>query len=329
MKKVKILSIDGGGIRGIIPAMILAKLEELTSKPIYRMFDLIAGTSTGSIMALALAMPSADNKDMPAHTAGQLVNFYADKGNRIFSTNIFHKIATLDGITDERYKSSGVESVLKDFFGESMLAEALTPVLVPAYEIGLRTPFFFKSCHAKKPEKANYNFPMWQVARASSAAPTYFEPFKLKLNQEEGADYYTFIDGGVYANNPSMCAFAEAKVMFGSQADIMLVSIGTGELSRAIPYEEARDWGLINWAKPMLGIVFDGVSNTVDYQLRQLLTDSRYYRIQSSLTELGKGMDDASEENIHQLKLLGQKTIEEWQRNGKLEKLCQQLLCET
>lgn len=325
MKKVKILSIDGGGIRGIIPAMILAKLEEMTSKPTCRMFDLIAGTSTGSIMALALTIPSGDNRNIPAYTAGQLVNFYADKGSKIFSTDIFHKIATLDGITDERYKSSGIESVLKDFFGETMLAEALSPVLVPAYEIGLRTPFFFKSRHAKKTGKEDYNFPMWQVARAGSAAPTYFEPFKLKLGREEGADYYTLIDGGVYANNPSMCAFAEAKVMFGNQADILLISLGTGELSRAIPYEEAKDWGLINWAKPMLGIVFDGVSNTVDYQLRQLLTDDRYYRIQSSLAELGKGMDDASGENIHQLKLLGQKTIEECQKNGKLEKLCEQL----
>ncbi len=325
MKKVKILSIDGGGVRGIIPAMILAKIEEMTSKPICRMFDLIAGTSTGSIIALALAMPSKENKEMPAYTAVQLINLYAEKGDKIFSTNIFHKIATLDGITDEKYKSSGIESVLKDFFGSTMLSEALTPVLVPAYEIGLRTPFFFKSRHAKNPERDNYDFPMWQVVRASSAAPTYFEPFKLKLSQEEGADYYTFIDGGVYANNPSMCAFAEAKVMFGNQEDILMMSLGTGELSRAIPYEEAKDWGLINWAKPMLGIVFDGVSNTVDYQLRQLLTDTRYYRIQSSLAELGKGIDDASDENIHQLKLLGQKTIEEWLRNGKLEKLCKQL----
>lgn len=326
MGKRKILSIDGGGIRGIIPAMILAKLEEMTSKPVHQMFDLVAGTSTGSIIALALNMPSSENKDLPAYTAGQLVNLYTEKGAKIFSTNIFHKIATLDGITDERYKSSGIESVLKDLLGETMLSAALTPVLVPAYEIGLRTPFFFKSRHAKNPDKENYDFRMWQVARASSAAPTYFEPYKINMDKHEGADYFTFIDGGVYANNPSMCAFAEAKVMFGNEDDILMVSLGTGELSRGIPYEEAKDWGLINWAKPMLGIVFDGVSNTVDYQLRQLLSDNRYYRIQSSLAELGRGMDDASDENIHQLKLLGHKTIEEWLRNGKLDKLCNQLV---
>mgnify|MGYP000901326669 CR=1 FL=1 len=325
MGKRRILSIDGGGIRGIIPAMILAKIEEMTSKPVHKLFDLIAGTSTGSIIALALNMPSSENKDLAAYTAGQLVNLYTEKGSKIFSTNIFHKIATLDGITDERYKSSGIESVLKEAFGETMLSEALTPVLIPAYEIGLRTPFFFKSRHAKNPDKKNYDFKMWQVARASSAAPTYFEPFKIDLEGAE-ADYYAFIDGGVYANNPAMCAFAEAKVMFGNDDDILMVSLGTGELSRGIPYEEARDWGLINWAKPMLGIVFDGVSNTVDYQLRQLLSDNRYYRIQSSLAELGRGMDDASDENIHQLKLLGHKTIEEWLRNGKLDKLCSQLV---
>lgn len=326
MGKIKVLSIDGGGIRGILPAMILAKVEEMTGKPVCQMFDLIAGTSTGAIIALALTMPSRDNKNLPEYSASQLVNLYTEKGNKIFSTNILHKIATLDGIADEKYKSSGIESVLKQYFGTAMLSDALTPLLVPAYEIGLRTPFFFKSRHAKNPEKENYDYLMWQVARATSAAPTYFEPFKLETKQEHGADYFSFIDGGVYANNPAMCAFAEARVMFGSDDDILMMSLGTGELSRGIPYEEAKDWGLINWAKPMLGIVFDGVSDTVDYQLRQLLADNRYYRIQASLAELGKGIDDASDENIHQLKLLGQKTIEEWQRGGKLEKLCSLLV---
>ena len=326
MGKIKVLSIDGGGIRGILPAMLLAKLEQMTSRPVCQLFDLISGTSTGAILALALTIPSKENKTLPAYTASDLIKLYTDKGDKIFSTNIFHKLASLNGVSDEKYKSSGVESVLKELFGKTMLSEAISPVLIPAYEIGLRTPFFFKSRHAQNPEKANYDFPMWQVARASSAAPTYFEPFKLEINSDKGADYFAFIDGGVYANNPSMCAFAEAKVMFANNEDIVMMSLGTGELCRGIPYEEAKDWGLINWAKPMLGIVFDGVSDTVDYQIRQLLTESRYYRIQPSLAELGGGIDDASDENIHQLKLLGQKTIEEWERNGELEKLCRQLV---
>lgn len=327
MGKVKILSIDGGGIRGIIPAMVLAKIEEMTSKPICKLFDFIAGTSTGGILSLTLTKPSKDNKDIPAYSANDIIDLYTDNGKKIFSTNIFHKIASLDGITDEKYSSAGIELVLKEYLGTSRLSEALIHVLIPTYELGLRTPFFFKSWHAKNPNKKNYDFDMWQVARATSAAPTYFEPFRLEINEKGGADYYSFIDGGVYANNPAMCAFAEAKVLFENADDILMVSLGTGELTKSIPYNEAKDWGPAEWAKPILSIMFDGVSDTVDYQLRKLLPSKNYYRIQASLAQLGKDeMDDASDENIHQLKLVGQSLIEEWQKNGTLKRLCCKLV---
>lgn len=327
MKKVKILSIDGGGIRGLIPAMILAKIEEMTSKPICQLFDLIAGTSTGGILSLALTMPSKDNKNLPAYSANELINLYANEGEKIFSSNIFHKIASMDGLSDEKYLSSGIETVLKEYFGKAKLSEALTPVLIPSYEIGLRTPFFFKSWHAKNPLKENHDFYMWQVARATSAAPTYFEPYKLEIGDKGGADYYALVDGGVYANNPAMCAFAEAKVIFENSTDILMTSLGVGELTRCIPYNEAKNWGLVKWVKPILGIVFDGVSDTVDYQLQQMLPINRYYRMQASLAQLGKDdIDDASKENIHELKLLGLSIIEEWQRDGKLERLCNLLI---
>jgi len=303
--------------------MILAKIEEMTSKPISQLFDIISGTSTGGILALALTIPDKDNKRLPAYCANDLIGLYEDKGNKIFSRNIFHRITSINGVIDEKYPSSGIESVLKKCFGTVKLSEALTNVLIPCYEIGLRTPFFFKSWHAKNPRKENYDFCMWKVARATSAAPTYFEPFKLEIGDKDRADYYTLIDGGVYANNPAMCAFAEAKVMFENTTDIFMVSLGTGERTHSISYNDAKDWGLVNWAKPILGIVFDGISDTVDYQLRQLLHSDRYYRIQASLAQLGKdNMDDASAENIHELKLLGQSIIEEWQRNGKLARLC-------
>ncbi|HEX2926932.1 MAG TPA: CBASS cGAMP-activated phospholipase [Ruminiclostridium sp.] len=323
MKTIKILSIDGGGIRGLIPAMILAKIEEITSKPVSQLFDLIAGTSTGGILALALAMPSKDNKEKPAYTAHDLIKLYADNGKKIFSSNIFHKIISMDGIAEEKYPSSGIESVLKEYFGKTMLSESLTNLIIPSYELGLRVPYFFKSIHAKDTSRINHDFYMWQVARSTSAAPTYFEPYKLDIGDKGGADYYALIDGGVFANNPAMCAYAEAKVMFGNTPDILMFSLGTGEHTCSIPYDKAKDWGLMDWAKPILGTVFGGVSDTVDYQLSQVLPENMYYRIQASLAQLGSdAMDDASEENIHELKLLGLGLIEEWERNGKLEKLC-------
>lgn len=325
MKPIKVLSIDGGGIRGLIPATVLAKIEEMTGKPVCRLFDLIAGTSTGGILALALTMPAKDNRKLPAYSAEDLISLYTENGEKIFSSNIFHGIVTVNGLFGEKYPSSGIDTVLKNCFGTAMLSEALAPVLISAYEIGLAKPFFFKSRHAKNPLKENYDFLMWQVARSTSAAPTYFEPARITVNGSGAAGDYTFVDGGVYANNPSMCAFAEAKVMFGNAADIMLLSLGTGESARTISFKDAKDWGLVQWAKPILDIVFDGVSDTVDYQINQLLNNNRYYRMQTNLAQTGKGMDDAGKENINELKHLGQSIIEEWQKNGKLEKLCRQL----
>ncbi|PYG89811.1 patatin-like phospholipase [Ruminiclostridium sufflavum DSM 19573] len=327
MGKVKILSIDGGGIRGIIPAMVLAKIEQITSKPICKLFDFISGTSTGGILALSLTKPSAQKKDMPEYSANDIVNMYIQNGKKIFSSNILHKITSLNGLLDEKYCSAGIETVLREYLGSSKLSDCLTHVLIPSYELGLRKPFFFKSWNAKNPDKRNYDFFMWQVARATSAAPTYFEPFKLKTDIRDKVNYYSLIDGGVFANNPAMCAFADAKVLFNDNDDIMMVSLGTGQLTKCIPYDKAKDWGLARWAKPILDTIFDGESDTVDYQLKHLLKKNDYYRIQASLAQLGKDeMDDADDENIHELKLLGQSLIEEWHASGKLDRLCSRLV---
>ena len=326
MSKEKILSIDGGGIRGIIPAMVLAKIEEMTSKPICKLFDFISGTSTGGIIALCLTKPSNNNQDIPAYRAQDIVNLYVENGKKIFSSNIIHRITSCNGLFDEKYSSHGIESLLKKYLGTSRLSDCLTHVLIPSYEIGLRRPFFFKSWHAQNKNDRKHDFYLWQVARATSAAPTYFEPFKLEKDNDN-SEYYSFIDGGVFANNPAMCAYAEAKVIYKDIDDIMIVSLGTGELTKSIPYDKAKDWGLAKWSKPILDTIFDGESDTVDYQLRHLVKGNNYYRIQASLEKLGKDeIDDASDKNIHELKLLGQSLIEDWQKNGYLERLCYKLV---
>lgn len=317
MKTIKVLSIDGGGIRGLIPALILEKIEELMGKPICKIFDVIAGTSTGGILALGLTKPSKADKLIPEFSARDLISLYTGEGEKIFSSSIFHNIHSLGGITEEKYTSQGIEEVLKRYFEECKISECLTDVIIPAYETELRQPFFFKSRHAKNSEKEGYDFYMWQVARATSAAPTYFEPFKLEVNGD--VDYYTLIDGGVFANNPAMCAYIEAKATFPDADEIIVVSIGTGELTKALSYSHIKDWGLINWAQPILDVVFDGVSDTVDYQLSQLLSNDKYFRFQASLAQFGKDrIDDASAENIHELKILTAQLIENVERNGYL-----------
>ncbi len=313
---VKVLSIDGGGIRGIIPAKVLAAIEKITRKPIARLFDLIAGTSTGGILALGLTKPDASGA--PQYPAEDLVGFYDKEGSRIFSRSLWHRVCALGDLHQEKYSCAGIDSVLKEYFGDARLKDAATDVLVPSYEIERRFAFFFKSSTARV--KPDYDFAMRDVARATSAAPTYFEPQKL---QNGTSDYYALIDGGVFANNPAACALVEARTTHPGAEQFLVVSLGTGAMTLPIPYVQAKNWGLARWAKPLLDVVFDGVSSTVDYQLTQLLPEHNYYRLQTTLNRYNQRMDNTSPRNITALKSLADKLIDD--RAEDIASLCDSL----
>ncbi len=314
----RILSIDGGGIRGILPARFLHELEVRTGKPVCKIFDLIAGTSTGGILALALSRPG--RKNSPKYSALDVMKLYENEGRNIFSKSPWKTAMSLGNIVDAKYDEKGIEGVLQKYFGNTRISESLTNVIVPSYELEQRTPFFFKSKKAR--DDSNYDFLMKDIARATSAAPTYFDCLKLKAYPT--VDYLALIDGGVFANNPAMCAYAEAKKIFGKNEDIIIVSIGTGQMTRRIRYEESKDWGVIQWARPLLSIVFDGVSGSVEYQLKMLLSDDpnlkRYFRFQTRLDTGNDNLDDASATNIRVLKLKAESMIAE--NDQQLTELC-------
>ena len=320
----KVLSIDRGGIRGIIPAMVLAEIERRTQTRIAEMFDLIAGTSTGGILALGLTKPGQDNKS--EYSAKRLIELYETEGEKIFSIPVWHRIHSAGGLAEEKYPSDGIEEVTQRYFGDRRLAEALTEVLVTAYEIEGRAAWFFKRRHARDENRNGDNFLMREIARATSAAPTYFEPFLVEGGPH---DKCALIDGGVHSNNPAMCAYVEARKIHPEENDFLVVSLGTGELTRSLPYEEVKGWGLALWAQPILNVVFDGVADTVNYQLRELLSTEdgearRYYRFQTQL-DIGKDdMDDASRTHIAALKVKAREIIAK--NEDALKALCAQLV---
>ena len=113
----------------------------------------------------------------------------------------------------------------------------------------------------------------------------------------------------MFATNPAMCAFAEVR-RHRPGDEVVMLSLGTGQLTRSLPYDEVKDWGLVEWARPILDVVFDGVSDTVDYQLDQLLGNGRYWRLQVALDGgASDDLDDASPENLRLLKLKGEELV--------------------
>jgi patatin-like phospholipase/acyl hydrolase len=308
----KILSLDGGGIRGIIPAMVLAEVEARTGKSVAAMFDLIAGTSTGGILALALAKDNGQGA--PQYAAADLVDLYAQRGPEIFPANFFRRVASL---ADVQYPWEPLEGILREYFGDALLGQALVPVLVSAYDLERRSPFFFKSWTDEQRQVDTRDVLMRVVARSTSAAPTYFRPELASVQGER----YALVDGGVFVNNPAISAYAEARRLFPGES-YLVVSLGTGTCSRAIHYEDAADWGKIQWARRILDVVFDGVSDAVDYQLEKILGD-HYLRLQTRLRVADDPLDDASLANIEKLKIEARDLLDS--QSQTVERLCRLL----
>lgn len=305
---VRVLSIDGGGIRGIIPALVLAEIEKRTAQPICRLFDLIAGTSTGSILALGLTA----GKSQPLLTALDLAQLYEAEGANIFRASPLRRAMQL---TRSRYAADGMDRVFKKYFTEASLACASTPVVIPCYEIERRTPWFFRSERAKN--CLSYEFKLYDVARSACAAPTYFPP-----SQIWGWDgSWSLIDGAMFANNPAMIAWTEAGQMYPGRS-VTMVSLGTGSLTRPIPFDKANGWGKAGWLPHVLDVVFDGVSSTVDFQLAAMLRN--YWRLQPQLLPANQALDNVDPGNLKALRKTALKMILD--NSAKLDQICDALV---
>ena len=342
MKKVRILSIDGGGIRGILPGTILTYLEEEIKRKtgdetasIGEYFDFVAGTSTGGILSLVYICPDSEGKFL--FSAKQALDIYLDQGDEIFDVSLKKKIESLRGIVDEKYEATELEEALKGYFGDKKLSETLKPCLITSYDIRNRKAHFFTSLDA---DSDIHDYYIKDVARATSAAPTYFEPVRVKSIY---GTPHPLVDGGVFANNPTLCAYAEARTIDFSQAlknpekpnkpgakQMLIVSIGTGTVKRPYHYKEYKDAGVFKWINPLIDIMMSGNSETVDYQLKQVYETlpavdcEDYYRIQPKLVNADSAMDNAKMQNLKALHEDGLASVED--HKEKLDEIVNKLI---
>lgn len=299
----RILAIDGGGIRGVIPGCLLTHIEEKTGKAISDCFDLIVGTSTGGILAAGLTV--GDGRGKPKFSAAEMLSLYTDEGGKIFERSFWKGVTSVFGTLDEKYDEKPLERILKKKLANSTLKDTLKPVVITSYDIERREPYLFKTRRAK--EKADRNHYLRDAARATSAAPTYFEP-EVVASLAQRPTKRALVDGGVFVNNPAMCAYSEAVRMGFDAKDLLLVSLGTGIATRKIPFEDAKDWGLAGWVRPIISVMMDGQADAAHFHLQDLLPDvtkgeaQRYFRFDIDLTEALDDMDAANAANITALK---------------------------
>jgi uncharacterized protein len=312
---VRVLAIDGGGIRGLLPGVLLAELERLTGRPTYELFDLIAGSSAGGLVAAALCVPGENGG--ARWTANEVTGLFEREGARIFSRSLRRSLRTRFGFSRPRYSDRVLNEVLTNYCGTVRLKDAATGLMICSYDVERRRPIRFTSWQAQ--ESDGHDRALWQVARATIAAPTYFEPMRLTPPGSHAPG--SLIDGGIVAHNPALLAAIEGATM-RPQEPVRIVSLGTGELNKRLRWEDASTWGSVRWARPMIDMFFDASSAIVQEQLTRMLGD-RNHRFQIPLTGCTEAMDDASPRNLAALRRNAELLIE--QRHDELRALADAL----
>jgi patatin-like phospholipase/acyl hydrolase len=345
--RFRVLSIDGGGMRGLIPAMVIAEIErrltEATGaeKRIADYFHLLAGTSTGGLIALGLTAPADGDPARPRMKGQDLIRLYREHGRGIFGDRL-HQLLSLDGWREPKHSPRGLAEALSTELGDATLSKALREVLVTSYDMTARAPYFFKRWRARESDERDVA--ITDAAVATAAAPTYFP------SHEVGG--HALVDGGVFASNPTIAAITEALKRRGDEPamlsadELLVVSLGTGVHEKGFSQSDVKGWGKLEWVKPrdgeapLVGAIFDGQSDAADHWAHMLLNHApgdeppaspeeigragpRYFRLQVRLSE-PLGLDEYDERALAALEQAAHRLISE--RADTIEAIVQRLV---
>lgn len=323
----KILSLDGGGIRGVISARILIEIEQQLqaqkNQSLHEYFDLVAGTSTGSIIAAVIAT---------GMNSTNILKLYQQEGINIFPYQSRWSPKRLPlilkyGPSAPKFSHEGLIKVLKKYLvqqdGTAIKLQEINEInlLIVAYNMFLESPTIFVNYHPEIPKQTIWydNLPLWEICVSSSSAPTYFPAYEFK----NGDLSLPHIDGGVAANNPTLAAITYAMKLGYKLEDISIMSIGTGESSQPYSYQQIVDWGLAEWAIKLISILMNSQSSANNLFTEQIMSTTNpkgYLRLQFELNNMfmegtdnsmlinsylnervSEAIDDATEANINQL----------------------------
>lgn len=352
-KLITILSIDGGGIRGLIPATILefleSQLQDLDGEEarLADYFDVIGGTSTGGLMTAMLTVPDKNNR--PLFAAKDIKPFYLQHSPKIFPQKNCRGMFSLPRKISKvfwgpKYDGKYLREVLTEKLRETRLADTLTNVVIPTFDIKHLQPKIFSTYEAKRAKLNNCpqtkkcqcsNAKLSDICISTSAAPTYLPAYEFSDHDCQGKVHeFNLIDGGVAANNPTLVALSEvSKQIFEQNKDFtpiikptdygrfLIISVGTGSAMVEKKYDAktAAKWGALGWfihhgSTPLVDIFTQASGDMVDYHIsvvtQALQCEKHYLRIQEdTLTEIDLSMDISTEENLKKLVEIGENLL--------------------
>lgn len=312
--KISVLSIDGGGVRGIIPAVILQYIEEKiieisnnSSARISDYIDFSAGTSTGSVISSMIMLPDDDGR--PVYKMEDIVEAYFELADNIFQKNLWTNLKTLWGLIGPKYSSIYIEQELLRKLDHWKMKDLIKSCAFTAYDTNKRKPIIYTN-HDDNKKYENYYIK--DIVRGSSTIPAYFKPAYFR----DGIDINTAIDGGTFANNPAMIAYIEVlktkeiTKLFDNKIDpndMIFLSFSTGKTKLTnYNYNKIKGWGTIKWFLPILNILLQGVSEVTDYQMKKLFESydavDNYYRINPPILHGSSSAEDGSRTNMRRLR---------------------------
>ncbi|CAL9061392.1 unnamed protein product [Musa banksii] len=347
-KLVTILSIDGGGVRGLIPATILAflesKLQELDGPDarIADYFDVIAGTSTGGLVTTMLTAPNNDGR--PLFAAKDIIQFFLDNSPKFFPQKKAGIVWNLfDAATGPKYDGKYLHSKIQELLGDTKLSQTLTNIVIPTFDIKLLQPIIFSTFETKyTPLKDAL---LSDICIGTSAAPTYLPGHHFQTEDHQGGTReFNLVDGGVAANNPTLTAMSQVtKEILMENADFfpiqpadngrfLVISLGTGSNKQEGKFnaQESAKWGLLEWlynkgSTPIIDIFFQASADMVDIHVPVLFrarhSEEHYLRIQQDDTLVGdaSSVDISTRENLEKLVEMGNELLKKPASRANLE----------
>lgn len=293
-----VLSIDGGGIRGIVTAHILNNIEKLLqeytnnkNEKLINHFDLCAGTSTGSIIVAILNIK--DKNGIPLYSCQDVLDMYNNESQYIFKRTFKHKIKSLFGLIKVKYNNKYLKDTLNKYLKNTKVQDTYKNTMITSVNLNDNSLFLFKSYGS------NQEYNLSDAVLASSAAPTYFKPIKIYKKDTP----ITLTDGGMGMNNPTLSSYLECKKLYKDD-NINILSLGTGYKTKPLQYNKVKKWGIAKWLKEIVNTILTANNRATDYQCNMLykhIINGNYTRINGELFYASNKIDDVSNKNLENL----------------------------